>query len=264
MKILLQTPKTQLGVTLFLIFLTAFINNPSLKIIAIYLFLHFVTVASDLIFLKLRNISSFFPSAALVSASIITLVVNPNLSWYQLFTIAVLAIASKNFLRISGRHIFNPAGFGLLAGSLIFPDAISWWGVSFQQFRIQNLEFIIYFLIILSPGLISIVRMRRHRIILSFLIMYALLISDSNSKFQISNFFDPTLLFFSLVMLPEPMTTPNRPVQQVLFGGLIAILSFFLFFPILPILNSQLSSLTSLDPFILSLLIGNFLFFRFK
>ncbi|MBI2036083.1 RnfABCDGE type electron transport complex subunit D [Candidatus Microgenomates bacterium] len=248
MRRLVETPKTQLGIALFLIFITAFINNPSLKIIAIYLFLHFVAVASDLFFLKLRNIFFFSLSASLVSASIITLVVNPNIPWHQLFVIAVLAIASKNFLRVSGRGIFNPAGFGLLAGSLIFPDAISWWGTSFQQFRVQNLESIIFFLILLSPVLISIIRMKRYRIILSFLIMYILLSS-------ISNLLDPTLLFFSLVMLPEPMTTPNRHLPQILFGIFVAVFSFITF---LPIQNFQL------DPLITSLLIGNLIFFKFR
>lgn len=253
---LVRTPKTQLGITLFLIFLTALINNPSLKIIAIYLFLHFVALTSDLIFLKLRGIPFLFPSAALVSASIITLVVNPNLSWYQLLTIVLLAIASKNFLRVSSRHIFNPAGFGLLVGSLIFPDAISWWGVSFQQFRVQHLEFIIYFLILLSPALISVVRMRRHRIILSFLVTYVLLQAILNSEFSILNsIFDPTLLFFSLVMLPEPMTTPNRRTWQIIFGIFVAVFS---------LIASLLSQNFQLDPLITSLLIGNLIFFKLK
>lgn len=256
MKMLLLTPKTQLGITLSLIFLTALINNPSLKIIAIYLFLHFITVTSDLIFLKLRGIPFLFPSAALVSASIITLVVNPNLSWYQLFVIAVLAIASKNFLRISNRHILNPAGFGLLAGSLIFPDAISWWGVSFQQFRVQHLELIIPFFILLIPGLISIVRMRRHPIILSFLLTYLLLNSTLASHFSLlTSVLDPTLLFFSLVMLPEPMTTPNRRKWQIIFGIFVAVFSL-----IAPLLSQNFQ----LDPLITSLLIGNLIFFKFK
>lgn len=263
MRQLLRTPKTQLGITLFFILITAFINNPSLKIIAIYLFLYFIAVISDLFLLKIRGIPLFFPSAALVSASIITLVVNPNLSWYQLFVIAVLAIAYKNFLRISGRHIFNPAGFGLFVGSLMFPDAISWWGVSFQQFSIFHREatsfayfpFSIYFLVLLSPLLISIVRMRRHRIILSFLVTYVLLQTILNSKLSILNSFDPTLLFFSLVMLPEPMTTPNRRMWQIIFGIFVAVLSLIV---------SPLTQNFQLDPLITSLLIGNLLFFKFR
>ncbi|MBI3070365.1 MAG: RnfABCDGE type electron transport complex subunit D [Candidatus Levybacteria bacterium] len=255
MRQLVRSPKTQLGILLFSIFLTAFVNNPLLKIVFLYLLLHLSAALSDFVFLKIKGIPLSFPSAALVSASIITLVVNPNLPWHQFFVIAVLAIASKNFLRVSGRHIFNPAGFGLFAGSLMFPDAISWWGTSFQQFRVQNLEFIIYFLILLSPGLISIVRMRRHRIILSFLIVYFLLNLISNFKFQISNFFDPTLLFFSLVMLPEPMTTPNRHYQQILFGVFIA------FFSVL--ISSPISNFEA-DPLITSLLIGNLIFFKFR
>lgn len=256
MKMLLRTPKTQLGITLFLIFLTALINNPSVKIIAIYLFLHFTALTSDLISLKLRGVPFLFPSASLVSASIIILVVNPNLPWYQLLIIMLLAVFSKNFLRVSERHIFNPAGFGLLASSLIFPDVISWWGTSFQQFRVQNLEFIIYFFILLSPGLVSIVRMRRHRIILSFLITHALLNLIFNPQLSTLNLvLDPTLLFFSLVMLPEPMTTPNRRTWQIIFGILVAVFS---------LIASLLTQNFQLDPLITSLLIGNLIFFKLK
>lgn len=255
MRIIFNIPKIQIAITLLLIFITAFLKNPSSSILIILFTTLFSTIVSDLIFIKIRRVDFLLPSAAIVSALIISLLTSPTLPFYVPMVIGVVAMFSKNFLRFSNRHILNPAAFGLLIGSLIFGNIISWWGVSFQQFSIFNFRFLITFLILLSPALVSIFRMKRYRIILSFLVAYYLSKSILNSSFlNLDSFFDPTVLFFSLVMLPEPMTTPNRPKQQIFFGISVAILSIILS---LPIMNSA-------DSLILSLVIGNLMFFRFR
>ncbi len=252
----IRQPKFQLGITLTLIFLSAIIYRQSLDSFVMLCIALIATVGSDLIFLKLRKKNIFFPSAALVTGFIIALLTDPNLLWYNISAIGIVAMASKHFLRFSGRHVFNPAAFGLFLSSLLFNQNISWWAVSFQQFNISHFSFIIYFIILLSPAVISVLRMRRFRIIISFLFVYGLFIG-LNSKF----FLDPTILFFSLVMLPEPMTTPNNHTRQVLFGTTVALLVIILS---LPILNSKFLILNSFDPLAFSLLIGNLLFFRFR
>ena len=243
---LLKTSKTQLGILLTLIFVTAFINNPSQKVLLVYLLSLLSALIFDLLFVKLRNIKLFFPSASLVTGSIIGLLISPNLSWYVPVVVGIIAMFSKNFIRFSNRQIFNPAGFGLIVGALIFHHNISWWGVSWQQFRIHNLEFIIYFLILLSPAFVSMVKMKRYRITLSFFLVYILLSKTLNSVL------DPTTLFFTTVMLPEPMTSPNNHKRQILFGSLVALLCF------LP------TNVNFVDPFIIALLIGNLVFFKFR
>ena len=243
---LLKTPKTQIGGFLTLILITAFLNNPSQKSLIVFLLSLLSTVISDLLFMKLRGIRVFFPSAAVVSACIIGLLTSPNHPWYVPIAIGIIAMLSKNFVRLSNRHIFNPAGFGLIIGSIIFNQNISWWGVSWQQFRIHNLEFIIYFLILLSPAFVSMVKMKRYRITLSFFLVYILLSKTLNSVL------DPTTLFFTTVMLPEPMTSPNNHKRQILFGSLVALLCF------LP------TNVNFVDPFIIALLIGNLVFFKFR
>lgn len=175
----------------------------------------------------------------------------------------------KNFVRISGRHIFNPAAIGLLIGAFAFQHNISWWGASFRQLTINsprgeagNLQLTIYFLVLLSPALVSIYRMRRHKIILSFLLSYALLNAIQHSTFNILPFIaDPTVLFFSLVMLPEPMTSPSPPIKQIMFGIFVAISSITLS---LPIIYSLFPILEYNDALIASLLIGNAIFFRLR
>lgn len=259
---LLKTPKTQLGIFLTLIFITAFLNNPLAKAILVFLISLASTIISDLLFIRIRNIKPFFPSAALVTGSIIGLLTSPNLALHVPVVIGIIAMFSKNFIRFSNRHVFNPAAFGLLIGSIIFSQSISWWAVSWQQFFQGSgisLRETILFLILLSPALISMFKMRRYRIALSFLLIYTLANKLLNSQFLILNsFLDPTVLFFSIVMLPEPMTSPNTHRRQIIFGIFVPLLTIFLS------LILKFSILNSLDPLILSLLLGNVVFFRFR
>ena len=241
-----------MGFFLTLIFITAFLNNLSQKALLVFMLSLISTASADLLFLRVRGVKPFFPSGSLVTGSIIGLLTSPDLGWYVPIVIGIIAMFSKNFIRFSNRHIFNPAGFGLLVGAIIFHHNVSWWGVSWQQFFPQSgipLRGTIPFLILLSPALISILRMKRYRITLSFLIAYALI------NIKLNSFLDPTVLFFSIVMLPEPMTSPNRHNRQILFGIFVAIISIIASFPI---------SNLSLDPLIFSLLLGNLAFFRFR
>lgn len=252
---LLKTSKTQLGISLTIIFITAFLNNPSQKALLVFLVSLISTAIADLLFLRIRRIPLFFPSAALVTGSIIGLLTSPNFDWYIPIVIGIIAMFSKNFIRFSNRHIFNPAGFGLLVGAIIFHNNVSWWAVSFQRLNIYSLPSIFYFLILLSPALITAIRMQRWRMTLSFLMIYVFLNQFLNLKSSILNLItDPTILFFSLVMLPEPMTTPNRHIRQILFGTFVAIISLVVSSPIL----------NSFDPLIFALLLGNLVFFRFR
>ena len=260
---LFKTSKTQMGFFLTLIFITAFLNNPSQKILLVFLLSIISAVSADLLFVRLRNIKWFFPSAALVTGSIVGLLTAPDFTWYIPVVVGVIAMFSKNFIRFSNRHIFNPAGFGLLVGAIIFRHAISWWAVSWQQFSPAKggIEFIIYFLILLSPSLISSYRMGRYRITVSFLLTYSFLILLSTKYLILNTILDPTVLFFSIVMLPEPLTSPNNHTKQIIFGIFVALISLIVSSPIL---NSQFSTFNSIDPLVFSLLLGNLVFFKLR
>lgn len=252
---LLKIPKVQLSIILFLILLTAYFNSPSINIIRNLALALLSTIASDFIFLKLRKINFFPPTAAITTAIIITLILSPSLPPYEVFLSGILAMFFKNFIRFSNRHVFNPAGVGVIITSFIFSHNVSWWAVSFAQ--VSNFKSLVFFLVLLSPFLISILRMKRFRIILSFLAANFILTYIVSKSFTLNNLLDPTTLFFSLVMLPEPMTTPNNHTKQIVFGIFVAFLSFMI----------SLSIFTTLripDPLILSLLTGNLVFFKLR
>lgn len=150
----LKIPKVQLTLALFLISLTAIVKNFSLTSLSVILMALALSISFDLIFLYLRKIDLFVPYAAIVSGFIIGLIIDPQSSWYQIALTAFFAMGFKNFLRLQQKHIFNPAGIGLVVLGL-FAQSISWWGVSFQTILVNlNFQNILFFLILLLPLLI--------------------------------------------------------------------------------------------------------------
>lgn len=246
MQRILRIPKVQMFLFLFFIFLTGIFNYKNLLFPTTFVLSVVFTVLLDFIFLKIRKVELFPPYAAFVTGSIIGLIASPNIAWYQLALVCTVAMASKNFIRFDKKHIFNPAAFGVFFTHILFGQIVSWWGVTWQQFRIQNLEFIIPIFFLVLPAYVSAYKMRRWKIIVSFLLIYYLL----NIKNGLA--FDPTVMFFAFVMLPEPMTTPSKTQFQILFGVIVALLARFMNFSWLP------------DVFVPALLAGNLLFFKYK
>ena len=247
---LFKTPKIQMAFVLFVIFITALIRQPSFLVLFRFLTAVGLAIGVDIMLLKVRKIEPFFPSAGIVTAFIIGLLLAPTLPLVELISAVLLAILSKHFLRIDRKHIFNPAAFGLFFAGLIFGQDVSWWAVSFQQLKPDNLFLFLSFGVLFLPAYISVLRMRRFWTVFPFLLMYSLF---RYVLIRNLSFLDPTVLFFSLVLLPEPMTTPHKPLKQVVFGIFVAVLSIFISTPI-----------SVPDPLIGALLFSNLVTFRWR
>jgi len=264
---LFRIPKVQLTLILLIIFLSALITGVSSAHISLLFICVGFTVFFDLLFIFLRRKRLFIPHAAIATGLIITLIVDPGISWYQISVISAFAMGTKNFLKISGRHIFNPAAIGLFIGGILFHQYVSWWGTSFQAFT-SNFSFqkLILFLILLLPVLISGIRQRRYTTILIFLASYTLLAHVFTYNFSIQSLIgrllDPTVIFFATTMLPEPMTSPVNTKRQALYGFTVAFAFFILSYPVI----SKFLFMNNLLPdlFIPALLLGNVLFFKYR
>ena len=255
-------PKIQMAFFLVLIAVSAVLfGKRLLPLLVIGLSLS-TAIGVDLLLIRLRNVGPFLPSAAIVSGLIIGLLFSPALPWYQVVIASAASMVIKNFLRFDNKHIFNPASSGLFLSGVLFGHSISWWGVSFQTLQ-MNFASLVFFLILLSPGYVSMIAMRRYKILFSFMLTYILLAGTlqllqhdfSIRALLTGTLLDPTTVFFGLVMLPEPMTTPGTPSRQILFGSFVAIAVF---------LASFIHSRFIPDPLLAGLLIGNLLFFKFR
>ncbi|OGE83538.1 MAG: hypothetical protein A3B10_03420 [Candidatus Doudnabacteria bacterium RIFCSPLOWO2_01_FULL_44_21] len=205
-------------------------------ILATWLLMMVTSYLSNQLLGKIFKVRPNFESQ-IITANIITLIVgpfDPFSNILNLILIALIAQASKYIFVFRGRHIFNPAAAGVLFGALFLDLGASWWVGS------------VYLIpVILIIGILMINKLRWWHLPISFLVAYLVLFT---AAFQIK----PTLtllaplLFFSFVMLVEPLTAPAGRKIRIYYG---------LFVAVLLILLQKFSSISySLE---LSLLIGN-------
>lgn len=233
---ILTIPKVQLALMLLTLYAAAAVKFPNFNTLFLFLACVGFNVTFDLLFTLIRRRTFFIPFAAIVTGLIMTLIIDRSSTWFYIATAAAMAMGLKNFVRVEGRHIFNPAASGLFLSGLLFHQYVSWWGVSLPN--------IIFFLILLLPAIISFFRFKKYYSILAYFFS-STVISHNLTVF------DPAILFFATVMLPEPMTSPVNYKKQIIYGALVAIIPFILTIP-----------LVGGDPLLLALLLGNLLFFK--
>lgn len=164
------------------------------------------------------NYESFF-----ITALILSLIITPasNLDGYIFLGLAAFfAMASKYFLAIKGKHIFNPAALAVVITALFFSKGASWW---------VGTNWLIPLTLI--GGLLIIKKIQRFSMVLSFFIVAIatmlgsslLLGSDPIFIFQ-KTIIETPILFFAFIMLPEPQTTPPTKKLQILYGCLVGLL----------------------------------------
>jgi Na+-translocating ferredoxin:NAD+ oxidoreductase RnfD subunit len=160
-----------------------------------------------------------FPSSAFISGMIIALVLSAVNKWYIPVIASCVAILQKNIIRYQGKHIFNPATFGLLFVTFIFSAPLSWWGQSFPLLIVLIGAFVCY-------------KMKRLKLPIVFIASFIIL----NNLFNRQSPLDSLLLtniFFVFVMLIEPRTSPVTNKGIVIYPVLVALFSF-IFFKLIP------------------------------
>lgn len=258
---LLRIPKVQLALILLLIALSSFFQYPLPFVTKILVLSLLSTVGSDLLFIYLRKHALFIPYAAIVTGLILGLTINPLLPWYGILLISVIASASKHFVQISNRHIFNPAAIGLVVGNMLLNDTVSWWGVSFQVLKLTPLNIVVFFML-LAPIFVSGIRIKRFGSVGAFLLTYSVLLFLQNQASPLMTLTNPTVLFFAITMLPEPMTSPSVLRRQIFYGAFVATTAIVYFY--LPFSRSLLATNLLPDGLLPFLLLGNLVFFRFR
>jgi Na+-transporting NADH:ubiquinone oxidoreductase subunit NqrB len=139
---------------------------------------------------------------------------------------AALAISSKFLLRYQGKHIFNPANFGIIAALCLTPDA---W-VSPGQWGDEGW----YALLFLGLGGVVLQKVGRWDTSLVFLGSYAGLEALRNLwlgwtwDVWAHRLMSGSLLMFALFMLTDPRTIPDARWGRVIWAGAIALLTFIL------------------------------------
>lgn len=154
-----------------------------------------------------------------ITGLILALIVGPLPLFKNLLfltVVAALAMVSKYIITYKKQHIFNPAAFAVTITAAAMGQGASWWIGS---------PLMLPFIAVM--GLVMSRKLRRFHLVLSFVISYAVSLSvfsfNSVGASGILNllqsaFLSPPLLFFTFVMLTEPITSPADRRMRIYFG----------------------------------------------
>jgi len=165
----------------------------------------------------------FDPRSPLISALSLTILLRTG-SISLSIAAAALAIGSKYLIRFQGKHLFNPANFGLVVVSLLFSGA---W-ISPGQWGTAP----IFAILLLGLGGVVTGKAKRWDVSLAFLGFYASLVVGralwlgdplTIPAHQLQN---GALLIFTFFMISDPKTTPNARFGRVLYAALVATIGF--------------------------------------
>jgi enediyne biosynthesis protein E5 len=167
------------------------------------------------------------PAPSLLSATItslsLTLLLRADNLW-AMPAAAAFAIASKFVVRVRGRHLFNPANFGVGAALLILPG--TWispgqWG---------NDVALAGWLVVLGATVAG--RARRADISWLFLVFYlgalAARVAWLGQRWAVwtHQLSSGALLLFAFFMISDPMTTPSHPRGRAVHAALVAAIAY--------------------------------------
>lgn len=181
-----------------------------------------VAVFLDFFLQYIRRKKFYFSETALITGLIIALVLDVNAPLAVVALAASIAILGKHLLRKNGRHIFNPASFGLVLSALIFPVVgHTWWGES-------------SLIITLLLGLLIMWRIFKWDMVATYLLTFFLIntafaFSQGRIEFAGAEFGATISVFFLLFMFLEPQTSPSLQKKRLFFGAFSGLLSFLFF-----------------------------------
>ncbi|MEM9600310.1 MAG: RnfABCDGE type electron transport complex subunit D [Pseudomonadota bacterium] len=165
----------------------------------------------------------FDPRSPLISALSLTLLLRTGSVTLSVLA-GVLAVGSKYVLRFRGKHIFNPANFGLVIVSLVFTSA---W-ISPGQWGAAP----VLALLLLGLGGIVTGKAKRWDVSLALLGSYAALLFGralwlgDPMTIPWHQLQSGALLIFAFFMISDPKTTPDRRAGRVLFACFVASVGF--------------------------------------
>jgi hypothetical protein len=169
-----------------------------------------------------------------------------SLRGIQFFVLAgIVSLLSKYFIRLQGRHLFNPSNVGLVLILLVvgptevFPQYLYWGPVGGPVVAAMA--------VILVGGFFVLRDVRMVGMAASFLVTFALAIAAwaaigrsyvavwhptdiTGIGYWLSIVVSPEVLVFAFFMMSDPQTTPRSGAGRALFGALTALLAAELIF----------------------------------
>jgi enediyne biosynthesis protein E5 len=163
-----------------------------------------------------------FPMSGLVSSMGLLLLTDSPLVWVYP-VIGAVCILSKHFIRVRGRHIFNPLNFGVVVALLFLSSDVtvvaSRWGGS-----------TLVFVAVLCLGILAAYRANRLDIAIAYVaafylgVLVRVVVLGAPFTASVTPMTGAAFQLFAFFMLTDPMTTPENRTGRLLFGVTVAVL----------------------------------------
>jgi len=184
----------------------------------------------DLLILRVRKGVWEYPSGAVLTAMIVAMVMRAQEPWIVPAVTSVIAVASKYMLRTRQANVFNPAALALVLMFHLMPHGQSWWGA------LPDVSPLWLRAVLLAGGIYLANRVNKLPLVLSFLGAYFALFSATaflgEPRHVAEIFRSPDIdavIYFTLVILTDPPTSPAKYQGQWIFGVIAAMVSYAVF-----------------------------------
>ena len=183
----------------------------------------------DLLILRVMKKTWEFPSGAVLTAMIVAMVLRAQEPWYVVTITSVAAVLSKYVFRSRSANVFNPAAFAIIVSFYVFHTGQSWWGALPEVPPLVQL-------VLVAAGIFIADRVNKMPLVLTFLGTYFLLFTVTafvtDPQWVSEIFRSPDLeaaLYFAFIILTDPPTSPAKYPDQIVFGIIVAVVSYAFF-----------------------------------
>jgi Na+-transporting NADH:ubiquinone oxidoreductase subunit NqrB len=176
---------------------------------------------------RVFKLPSFDPRSALITGLSLSLLLRADAAWLHLVA-AVIAISSKFIFRLEGKHIFNPAGFAIVA--LLLTTNEVWISPGQWGSAVWFAALLCFFAILVLQAA------RRSDIAIFFLGSHAALLFaravwlGDPLGIPLHQLQSGSLLIFAFFMISDPRTTPDSRLGRCVFAISVALLGHYLAF----------------------------------
>jgi Na+-translocating ferredoxin:NAD+ oxidoreductase RnfD subunit len=183
----------------------------------------------DAFILRVTKDKLEFPSGAILTAMIVAMVLRAQEPWYVVTITSVVAVVSKYLVRSRSANVFNPAALAIVASFYVFHTGQNWWGA------LPDLPALTQVVLVIA-GILITDRVNKMPLVLAFLGAYFLLFTITafvrDPQWVSEIYRSPDLeaaLYFAFIILTDPPTSPAKYPDQIVFGVIVAVVSFAFF-----------------------------------
>jgi len=181
---------------------------------------------------SVSNFLNFLP-ACFIPGFATAMLLYPNERLWPVVFAVVLGIGSKVIFRAPvgnghTQHIFNPSNFGVATTLVLFPDVSFAPPYHFTENITGLWDLILPMLVLLTGIIIHALFTGRLPLVAGWIGGFMLQAVIRATLFDIPVFVplvpmtSAAFIIFTLYMIPDPATTPLKPLRQALFGFLVA------------------------------------------